>query len=115
MPTFTSFAAFIATAVLVLGPATASAERLTFDSAARDSGGIQIFQGKTAYTDRIHRCMAIMASTLPAATSRMGRRVRAIQAACLRCQSPSTAAGTRDVPDSGRGPQSPSSQKAPGL
>ena len=54
MPTFGSFIAFMATAVLVFGSATANAERINFDSAARDSGVVQIFQGKTGYTDHIH-------------------------------------------------------------
>src|SRR5512143_2461278 len=54
MPNVTRFSASIATAILLCGPATANAERVTFDSAARHSSVVQIFQGKTAYTDRIH-------------------------------------------------------------
>ena len=54
MPTVAKLIAFVAIAVLVFTSATASAERLNFDSAARDSNVVQIFQGKTAYTDRIY-------------------------------------------------------------
>ena len=46
-------AGLVAIAVLAFGPATAGAERIGFDSAARDSGIVQIFQGETKYTDRI--------------------------------------------------------------
>jgi dienelactone hydrolase len=44
----------IVTAALALGAATANAERITFDSAARDSSAVQIFQGEAAYSDRIY-------------------------------------------------------------
>lgn len=43
-----------AAAVLALGPAAANAERIGFDSAARDSRIVPIFEGKTAYSDRIY-------------------------------------------------------------
>jgi dienelactone hydrolase len=39
---------------VAFGPVTSGAERINFDSAARDSQGLQIFQGKTEYTDRIY-------------------------------------------------------------
>jgi dienelactone hydrolase len=48
------FVAFGAAAVLAFDPATAGAERVGFDSAAGGSGIVQIFQGETKYTDRIH-------------------------------------------------------------
>ena len=54
MPAFGRFIAFIATAVLAFGSATANAERIDFDSAARGSRVVQIFQGKTEYTDQIY-------------------------------------------------------------
>ena len=44
----------MAAAVLVFGATTANAERIAFDSAARGSSVVQIFQGKTAYTDHIY-------------------------------------------------------------
>ncbi len=47
------FIAVSAAAVLAFGPAAAGAERIGFDSAARDSGIVQIFQGETKYSDRI--------------------------------------------------------------
>lgn len=46
--------AFIATVALALSPVAASAERIGFDSAARDSRLEQVLQGKTQYTDRIY-------------------------------------------------------------
>ena len=49
-----SFIAFIVTAALAFGPVTANAERIGFDSAARDSRVVQIFQGTTEYTDHIY-------------------------------------------------------------
>ncbi len=39
---------------MILGSATARAERLNFDSAPRNTDNARIFQGKTAYTDHIH-------------------------------------------------------------
>lgn len=45
--------ACLAAAALILGSASAGAERLYFGSAARDSTVAQIFQGKIAYSDRI--------------------------------------------------------------
>ena len=44
----------ILAAVLVFYAASADAERITFDSAARDVGAVQIFQGETAYTYHIY-------------------------------------------------------------
>jgi dienelactone hydrolase len=41
-------------ALLVLSSGSAATERLNFSSAARNSTVAQIFQGNTAYTDRIH-------------------------------------------------------------
>jgi dienelactone hydrolase len=52
--TMGSFIAFIAAAALVLSSVTADAERIEFDSAARGSQVVQIFQGKTEYTDHIY-------------------------------------------------------------
>ena len=54
MPMRGKFVASVAAAALVLGSAGASAERISFDSAARDSQAVQIFQGKTEYVERIH-------------------------------------------------------------
>ncbi|MBI3371466.1 MAG: dienelactone hydrolase family protein [Betaproteobacteria bacterium] len=54
MPTLRRFITIIATAVLASGPATSNAERIGFDSAARDSRVVQVFQGKTEYTDPIY-------------------------------------------------------------
>ena len=48
------FIAFIAIAILVFSPLTANAERIGFDSAARDSRMVQIFEGRTLYTDSIY-------------------------------------------------------------
>ena len=46
--------ALIASAVLILSPASAGAELINFDSAARVSRIDQIFQGTAEYTDRIY-------------------------------------------------------------
>lgn len=54
MPTFGSFIAFITTGVLVFISVAANAERISFDSAAKDTRVDQIFQGRTEYTDRIY-------------------------------------------------------------
>lgn len=54
MPNFTRLSASLTAAALLCGSATANAERVTFESAARQSGIVQIFQGKTEYTDHIH-------------------------------------------------------------
>ncbi|MDB5813605.1 MAG: hypothetical protein JWN23_722 [Rhodocyclales bacterium] len=54
MPAFRRIIAFIASAAFALTSATAFAERINFDSAARDSRPIPIFQGKTEYTDHIY-------------------------------------------------------------
>ena len=54
MPTISHFISLIAAAVLAFHSMTASAERIHFDSAARDSDFARIFQAKTQYADHIH-------------------------------------------------------------
>ena len=54
MPTSRSLIVFIAAAVSACSAPTSNAERINFDSAARDSRVVETFQGKTAYTDRIY-------------------------------------------------------------
>ncbi|MSQ53116.1 MAG: hypothetical protein EXR28_14660 [Betaproteobacteria bacterium] len=54
MPTSARLIVAIATAVLVFGSVAASAERIHFDSAARDSDFAQVFQAKTQYADHIY-------------------------------------------------------------
>ncbi|MEO8387469.1 dienelactone hydrolase family protein [Polaromonas sp.] len=54
MPNFKDLIAFIASTIFLFEPVSANAERIDFDSAARDSRAVQIFQGKTQYTDHIY-------------------------------------------------------------
>ena len=55
MPTVsTVLIALVTSAATALASATAAAERLHFDSAARTTDNALIFQGRTAYTDHIH-------------------------------------------------------------
>jgi len=48
------FIEFIASGILIASATTAHAERVHFDSAARDSSAVQVFEGKAEYTDHIY-------------------------------------------------------------
>ena len=52
MPRAAAFLMMVA--MLLPAPAAGAAERISFESAARDTQMPQVFEGKTAYTDRIH-------------------------------------------------------------
>ena len=48
------FIALLAAGILLLGLRTAAAERIAFESGAASSSALDIFQGRTAYTDHIY-------------------------------------------------------------